>query len=221
MTAAVSASALTLLDRQGRPLVTGFDLEVAPGEAVVISAPPEIGTVLLRALVGLEAPAEGAVRLLGEDVRVLSQPRAEALLARVGYLPRHGALVSNLPIRENLVLPVLWHRHVPREDALATALESAVRFGLDELPALIPPLASMSVRRRAALARAAVLRPEVLLLDDPTEDLDPHEAGDVAGRLAATAKALGCAVLATSHEYDVPMALQARVLHLRHPPRQP
>ncbi|MFO0583820.1 MAG: ATP-binding cassette domain-containing protein [Anaeromyxobacter sp.] len=221
MSAVVQLSGVTLLDRSGRPLVEGLDLEVAAGEAVVISAPPEIGTVVLRSLVGLEVPARGTVRLLGEDVLALAKRAGERLLAGVGYLPRHGALVSNLPIRENLVLPVLWHRHVPREEALEAATRSAARFGLDELPAVIPPLASMSVRRRAALARAAVLEPSVLLLDDPTEDLDPHDAGDVAGRLAATAKALGAAVLATSHEYDVPMALQARVLHLRHPPRQP
>jgi phospholipid/cholesterol/gamma-HCH transport system ATP-binding protein len=211
---AVALRRLSLLDASGRPLVADLDLEVAPGEAVVISAPPELGTAILRAIVGLERPASGEARLLGEEVRSLPSARAEALLARVGYLPRHGALVSNLPIRENLVLPFLWHRHMTRADALEGARRAAGRFGVEGLPAIIPPLASVAIRRRMALARATALGPEVLLLDDPTEDLDPRTSGDVAGRLAETARALGAAVLATSHESDVPMALSARVLTL-------
>jgi ABC-type transporter Mla maintaining outer membrane lipid asymmetry ATPase subunit MlaF len=214
VTAAVSLRRLSLADRSGREVVAGLDLELAPGEAVVLSAPPEVGTAVLRAVVGLEAPSSGEARLLGEEVRALPRARAEALLARVGYLPRHGALVSNLPIRENLALPLRWHRHVAGQAALDEAARAGERFGLTELPAVIPPLVSVAVRRRVALARATVLGPEVLVLDDPTEDLDPSTSADVAGRLAEVARALGAAVLATSHEDDVPAALGARVLTL-------
>jgi phospholipid/cholesterol/gamma-HCH transport system ATP-binding protein len=211
---AVALQRLSLLDAFGRSLAVDLDLEVAPGEAVVVSAPPEVGTALLRAIVGLEAPASGEARLLGEAVLSLPRARAEALLARVGYVPRHGALISNLPIRENLALPLRWHRHLTGEAALAGAARAAARFGLDGLPALIPPLVSVAARRRAALARATVLDPEVLVLDDPTEDLDPATAAELAGRVAEAARELGAAVVATSHEKELSKALGARVLSL-------
>ena len=220
MTAAVSLRSLSLLDRTGRPLLAGFDLELAPGERVVLSGPPEIGTALLRAVVGLEAPAAGEARVLGEEVRALGRAAAEALLARVGYLPRHGALVSNLPIRENLALPLRWHRHLTGQAVLDEATRAAGCFGVVGLPALIPPLVSVALRRRVALARATVLGPEVLVLDDPTEDLDPATSDEVAACLAAVARALGAAVLCTSHEDEVPSALGARLLTL-HPASTP
>jgi phospholipid/cholesterol/gamma-HCH transport system ATP-binding protein len=221
VTAAISLRGLSLLDRSGRPLLTGFDLELGPGEVVVLSAPPEIGTALLRAVVGLVAPAVGEARVLGEVVRALGRAGAEALLARVGYLPRHGALVSNLPIRENLALPLRWHRHLTGPAVLEEATRAAGRFGVVGLPALIPPLVSVALRRRVALARATVLGPEVLVLDDPTEDLDPATAAEVSACLAAVARTLGAAVLCTSHEDEVPTALGARVLTLHHPASPP
>jgi phospholipid/cholesterol/gamma-HCH transport system ATP-binding protein len=215
--AAIALRGLSLLDHLGRPLVHGLDLELAPGQAVVLTGPPEVGNAVLRAVVGLWALAGGEARLLGEDVRRLSRGAAEALLARVGYVPRHGALVSNLPLRENLALPLRWHRHLAGPAALAEAARAAARFGVDPLPPVIPPLASVEVRRRVALARATVLGPEVLVLDDPTEDLDPGTAMEVAGRLAAAARELGAAVLATSHEPFVADALGAPTLTLEKP----
>jgi phospholipid/cholesterol/gamma-HCH transport system ATP-binding protein len=217
VSSAISLRRLSLLDRSGRPLVVDLDLELARGEAVVLSAPPEIGTAVLRSVVGLEEPFAGEARVLGAEVRGLPRAGAEALLARVGYLPRHGALVSNLPMGENLALPLRWHRHLAGPAALEEAARAAGRFGVTDLPAAIPPLASIALRRRVALARTTVLGPEVLVLDDPTEDLDPATSADVAGRLAAAARALGAAVLATSHEDDLPAALGARVLTLSHP----
>ena len=211
---AISLRRLTLRDHLGRPLVTDLDLEIAPGQAAVLTAPPEVGNAVLRAVVGLWPAQEGEARVLGEEVRSLPRARAEALLARVGYVPRYGALVSNLSLRENLVLPLRWHRHLGEPEARHEAARAAARFGVDELPAVIPPLASVELRRRVALARAVVLSPEVLVLDDPTEDLDPATATEVAGQLAAAVRALGAAVLATSHEDLVAGALSANTFTL-------
>ena len=214
---AISLRRLTLRDHQGRPLVADLDLEIAPGQATVLTAAPEVGNAILRAVVGLWPAQEGEARLLGEEVRWLPRARAEALLARVGYVPRYGALVSNLPLRENVALPLRWHRHLGRSEAIEEAARAAARFGVGELPSVIPPLASVELRRRVALARAVVLSPEVLVLDDPTEDLDPATAVELAGQLAEAARALGAAVLATSHENLVAGALAATTLTLDDP----
>ncbi len=85
---------------------------------------------------------------------------------------------------------------------------------------MIPPLVSVLTRRRVALARATVLEPALLVVDDPTEDLDPGAADEIADRLAAAAKELGAAVLAASNDFRVGAALGARTLLLT-PPVQP
>lgn len=211
---AIALSRLTLSDHLGRALVTHLDLELAMGESVVLATTPEIGNAILRTVVGLKDPDSGKALVFGEEVRSLPRMRAEALLARVGYVPRYGPLLSNLPLKENLALPLRWHRHLDVETAGSEAARAAQRFGVEEVPSQIPPLVSAEVRRRLALARAVVLSPELLVLDDPTEDLAPAAAAEVADRLARAARDLNAAVFTTSHDHAVAEALGARTLFL-------
>jgi phospholipid/cholesterol/gamma-HCH transport system ATP-binding protein len=216
MTAALEIASLSLDDRAGRPLVRGFGLTLAPGERVVVGGPVEATSGLLRAVMGLE-PAAGTVRLLGVDAAALPREAAEALLARIGYAPRTGALVSNLPLRDNLLLPLRYHRRLDAKAVPEQALRAAARFGLAELPIAIPPIVSVLLRRRVTLARATVLDPALLVIDDPTEDLDPAAADEIADRLAATARELNAAVIAASNDFRVGAALRARTLLLSPP----
>jgi phospholipid/cholesterol/gamma-HCH transport system ATP-binding protein len=213
MTPALALHALTVRGPTGVG-ASGVELALGPGEAVVLSGPVEASSAVLRAAMGVERPEAGAVRLLGEDLRRLRRRKAEALLARVGYQPSSGALVSNMLLRDNLLLPLRYHRRLDGPAALEIARRAAARFGIDELPALLPSLASLALRRRVALARAAILDPELLVLDDPTEDLDGTEAAALAGRIAAVARQLGAAVLAASNDPHVAAALGARVVPL-------
>jgi len=217
MSGILEIAALALDDRDGRPLVRGLDLSLAPGERVVVGGPVEITSELLRAVMGLEAPAAGSVRLLGEALGASSRERSEATLARVGYAPRHGPLVSNLPLRDNLLLPLRYHRRLPTTGVPEAATRAAERFGLGSLPVEIPPVVSVLTRRRVTLARATVLEPALLIVDDPTEDLDPAAADEIADRLAAAARELGAAVLAASNDFRVGAALGARTLLLAAP----
>ncbi len=216
MTAALEISGLTLQGHHG-PAVRDFSLALAPGERVVVGGPVELTSGLLRGVMGLDAPRAGWVRLLGEELLSLPRVRAEALLERVGYAPRKGALVSNLPLRDNLLLPLRYHRRLTATAVPDAALKAAARFGLPALPVSIPPLASVLLRRRVTLARATVLDPVLLVVDDPTEDLDPAAADEIADRLAAAARELGAAVLAASNDFRVAGALQARTLFLTPP----
>jgi ABC-type transporter Mla maintaining outer membrane lipid asymmetry ATPase subunit MlaF len=220
MSRAVELAGLSLDDEDGRPLVRGLELALAAGERLVVGGPVEITSELLRAVMGLRVGA-GEVRLLGESLSTLSRARAEALLARVGYSPRHGALLSNLPLRDNLLLPLRYHRRLPAGDVPEVATAAAARFGLAALPAAIPPVVSVLTRRRVALARATVLAPELLVIDDPTEGLDPAGADEIADRLATAARELGAAVLAASNDFRVGAALGARTLLLAPPASSP
>jgi ABC-type transporter Mla maintaining outer membrane lipid asymmetry ATPase subunit MlaF len=220
MTAALDIASLALDDKDGRPLVRDFSLARAPGERVVVSGPVEATSGLLRAVMGLEEPTAGGIRVLGEELSRLGRASAEALLARVGYAPRAGALVSNLPLRDNLLLPLRYHRRLAATAVPEAALRAGARFGLETLPVVIPPLVSVLERRRVTLARATILEPALLVIDDPTEDLDAGGADEIADRFATAVKELGAAVLAASNDFRVGAALHARTLLLT-PPVQP
>lgn len=220
MSRVLEIAGLALDDGDGRPLVRGLDLALGPGERVVVGGPVEITSELLRAVMGLEVPAAGAVRVLGEELGTLARARSEAVRERVGYAPRHGALVSNLPLRDNLLLPLRYHRRLPTTEVPGVAAAAAARFGLAALPVAIPPVVSVLTRRRVTLARATVLEPELLVIDDPTEDLDPASADEIADQLATAARELGAAVLAASNDFRVGAALRARTVLLA-PPDSP
>jgi phospholipid/cholesterol/gamma-HCH transport system ATP-binding protein len=214
MTPALEISGLSLDDRDGQALVRAFDLALQPGERLVVAGPVEATSGILRAAMGLDPPRAGTIRLLGADLHALPRAEAEALLARVGYSPRHGALVSNLPLRDNLLLPLRYHQRLRSTEVPEAAARAAARFGLASIPLAIPPVVSVLMRRRVTLARATVLDPVLLLVDDPTEDLDAASADEMADRLAAAAGELGAAVLAASNDFRVGAALRARTLLL-------
>jgi ABC-type transporter Mla maintaining outer membrane lipid asymmetry ATPase subunit MlaF len=191
--------------------VAGLGFALHPGEALHLHGPIEAGRDVLRALVGLVRPRAGELRLLGAEPSGLGRREAAALLSRVGWLPRQGALLANLTLRENLRLPLEYHR---RADADALAAAALAAFGLAEAPDLRPELAPLPVRRRVALARAVVLQPQLLLLDDPLDDLDDDTAAGLAAALARWARRPGRALLLASPDHTVGAALGARRLAL-------
>jgi phospholipid/cholesterol/gamma-HCH transport system ATP-binding protein len=191
--------------------LSGLDLALGPGEALHLHGPMEAGAAVLRALVGLERPRSGTVRLFGEDPAALSRSAVASLRIRVGWLPRHGALLANLTLRENLLLPLEFHDLGHPRTRCDVAL---ARFGLEEAPELRPELVALPVRRRVALSRAVLLEPSLLLLDDPLDDLDEASAREVAAALAAWAREPGHALLVTSPDLALAAALGARRLSL-------
>jgi ABC-type multidrug transport system ATPase subunit len=207
------AQDLTVIAREGALRVENLAFRLGPGEALVLSGPIEAGSAVLRALVGVEPPASGTARLLGEVPAALSRDAAAAVLARVGWYPRSGALLSNLTLRENLLLPLHFHRPgaADAEQAVSGAL---ARFGLDGIPELRPEQAPVPLRRRVALARAILLDPELLVLDDPLDDLDEDVAADVLAALAAWARERPRGLLISSHRAGFASTLRAPVVPL-------
>jgi ABC-type multidrug transport system ATPase subunit len=199
----VEALGLSVGDRNGVLRVAGLDLRLAAGQAVVLEGPVDARTAVLRTLIGLVRPLAGQVRLLGADP---ARPRGATMLQEVGWLPRQGALLANLTLRENLHLPLEFHRG--RGDA--ALVRSALRtFGLEEVPDLRPERVALPIRRRVALARAILLEPRLLLLDDPLHDLDDASADALGAALARWARAPGRALLVASHDRDLAAALSA------------
>ena len=193
-------------------VLRGLSFDLHPGELLQLVGPVEAASAALRALLGLQRPAGGSVRLLGEDPHALSRCAAARLLARVGWLPREGALLANLTLRENLLLPLRFH-HGDQADPAAPG-RALGRLGLDHAPDVRPERAALPLRRRISLARALLLEPALVLADGPLHDLDDDAAAIITGALRAYAREPGRAVLVASPYPDLASALSARLVHL-------
>lgn len=174
------------------PVFTGLDLELAAGEiGVVMSGLGGGKSSALRLAMGLEQPSAGSVRVLGGD------PAANR--TRLGYVAGDGALLANLSLLDNLVLPLRYLRDPPAPEVEERARAALAIFGVAwPLPQLPPAYAPTNLRRMVALARAMILDPLALVLDDPAADFDPDSALEVWEHLADLARIKGIAILAAA-----------------------
>ncbi|MBP0047836.1 ATP-binding cassette domain-containing protein [Marinobacterium sp. AK62] len=194
-----------LCNRFGRNSVhEALDLDLYRGEILGIVGGSGTGkSVLLRSIVGLNRPHSGEVRLFGRNLLALPARERSELEQRMGVLFQGGALFSSLTVRENVALPLIEHAGLTRADAEALA---EVKLALTGLAAhagdLYPASLSGGMVKRAALARALALDPDVLFLDEPTAGLDPIGAAAFDQLLLTLRNALGLTVFMVTHDLD-------------------
>lgn len=203
-----------LVNRFGPQVVhDGVDLDVRRGEVIGIVGGSGTGkSVLLRSIIGLQPPAEGSIKLLGEEVSTMDPRAKELLRTRVGVLFQDGALFSSLTVSENIQVPMREHlRLSPRVmDDFAS-----LKVGMVGLPhfagAKLPSELSGGMRKRAGLARALSLDPEILFLDEPTAGLDPIGAAAFDELIRSLQRSLGLTVFMVTHDLDSLSAICDRI----------
>jgi phospholipid/cholesterol/gamma-HCH transport system ATP-binding protein len=191
----------------------GLDLDVCRGEVLGIVGGSGTGkSVLLRAIVGLIRPKAGSIKVLGVDV--LSAPEAErrALERRWGVLFQDGALFSSLTVLNNVMAPM--REHLTIGPAMQRAL-GELKISMVGLPALacgkFPSELSGGMRKRAGLARALSLDPEIVFLDEPTAGLDPIGAAAFDELIRQLQQSLGLTVFMVTHDLDSLHAICDRI----------
>jgi phospholipid/cholesterol/gamma-HCH transport system ATP-binding protein len=194
----------------------GLDLQVRRGDLMALIGGSGTGkSVLLREIVGLQRPTEGSVNLLGTDVWRASDEALAATRKRFGMMFQEGALFSSLSVADNVATPIREHLDLPEP-----LIEELVRLRLSlaglppDAASKMPSQLSGGMRKRAAIARAIALEPEVLFLDEPTSGLDPITARAFDALLEFLNRDLGITVLVVTHDLDTLLGIARRIVVL-------
>ncbi|MBB5320432.1 ABC transporter ATP-binding protein [Marinobacter oulmenensis] len=181
-----------------------LDLDLYQGEILGVVGGSGTGkSVLLRSIVGLQHPSAGTIRVLGEDLMALAPDERSRLEQRFGVLYQGGALFTSLNLAENIALPLIEHAGLSRPEAEELALMKLALTGLPpEAAKNHPSELSGGMVKRASLARALALDPEILFLDEPTAGLDPIGAAAFDELIVTLRDALGLTVFLVTHDLD-------------------
>jgi ABC-type lipoprotein export system ATPase subunit len=196
--------------------LAGIDLDVGAGEAVAVVGPSGSGkSTLLHLAGGLDVPDEGTVRVDGRDVAELSlRDRARMRRHDVGFVFQFFHLVPSLSVAENVELPLLLDRRPNRRDRGRRVADLLERVGIAGRADHVPAELSGGEMQRAAIARALVAGPRLVLADEPTGNLDSATGGTVLDLLYGLVGEDGTALVMVTHD-EAAASRAARVLHVR------
>jgi phospholipid/cholesterol/gamma-HCH transport system ATP-binding protein len=189
-------------------VLKGVDLEVRPGEIFVIMGPSGSGkSVLLRHIIGLDQPDAGEILVNGESVHDTDV----ADKYRMAMVFQSGALLNSLTVGENIGLYLSEHRLKPPEEIRRIVAEKLDVVGLKGTEEKLPSELSGGMRKRAAIARALVIEPQLILYDEPTSELDPLSAIVIGEEIYNLNRRIGVTSLVVSHDRDLAFGIAHRI----------
>jgi phospholipid/cholesterol/gamma-HCH transport system ATP-binding protein len=191
----------------------GLDLTLQRGEVLGVVGGSGTGkSVLLNTIIGLKRPMAGTIKVFGQDTAHVSERRWSAIERRWGVLFQNGALFSNLTVQENVAAPLFEHTDLPRKEVYELADLKIALVGLRPgSGGLKPAELSGGMKKRAGLARALALDPELLFLDEPTSGLDPIGAAAFDELIRDLSESLDLTVFMITHDLDTLYAITDRV----------
>ncbi|MGM9506298.1 ABC transporter ATP-binding protein [Larkinella sp. GY13] len=162
-------------------VLRGVDLDLYQGENLVVLGRSGTGkSVLIKIIAGLLEPDEGSVNVLGEDVAKLNKRELDALRLKLGFSFQNSALYDSMTVRENLEFPLIRNvRNLSRSDIDKAVEEALEDVGLSQTINQMPSQLSGGQRKRIGIARTLILKPEIMLYDEPTAGLDPITSNEI------------------------------------------
>jgi phospholipid/cholesterol/gamma-HCH transport system ATP-binding protein len=192
----------------GQEVLKGIDFEVKPGEIFVIMGPSGSGkSVLLKHLIGLEPPDAGEILINGESIE--SPEIADKY--RLAMVFQSGALLNSLTVGENVGLYLTEHRLKSPEEIAAIVAKTLNDVGLKDATDKMPGDLSGGMKKRAAIARALVIEPQLILYDEPTSELDPLSAVVIGEEILELNKRIHVTTLVVSHDRALAFGIADRI----------
>lgn len=196
-------------------VLDGVDIEVYPGEMLVIMGGSGCGkSTLLRHMIGSFQPDSGTVELFGQDIATLEDEQLDELKKRFGILFQSGALFNSMTVGENVALPLQEHTDLDDSTIEIMVKIKLELVGLRAAEKLMPAEISGGMKKRAGLARAIALDPEVLFYDEPSAGLDPVTSAEIDFLMIDLTKKLDVASVVVTHEMDSAFRIADRMVML-------
>lgn len=199
----------------GRTICRGLSCGFPRGRISVLMGGSGAGkSTLLRLVAGLVRPDQGRILVADEDVTELSERELYRVRERIGMLFQHGALLDSMTIFDNVALPLREHTELSDRDIAAEVSRRLVAVGLPDTESLMPRQLSGGMLRRAALARAIVSDPEIVLCDEPFSGLDPLNVRRIERLLVELNARLGLTLVVTSHHIPSSLRMADQIVFL-------
>ncbi|WP_226065692.1 ABC transporter ATP-binding protein [Kaistella polysaccharea] len=198
-------------------VLKGFNLQLFEGENLTIMGKSGAGkSVMVKCLVGLLKPDGGSISIRGEDITEMGQKELDVLRTEIGFLFQGSALYDSMTVRENLEFPLRRHRDEVESSAETEVLvmEALEDVGLGQTIDLMPAELSGGMQRRVALARALILKPKILMYDEPTTGLDPITSKEIIELLRSIQEKYKTSSIIITHDVDCARVISNRMILL-------
>ena len=198
-------------------VLNGFDLELFEGENLVVMGKSGSGkSVMIKCVIGLEQPDSGSILVMNQEINKLEQEDLDELRTEIGFLFRGSALYDSMSVRENLEFPL--RRHTKKfgviEDTTPLVMEALESVGLAHAIDLMPNELSGGMKRRIALARTLILKPKIILYDEPTTGLDPITSKEIILLMNSIQKQYNTSSIIITHDVDCAKVIANRMILL-------
>lgn len=197
-------------------VLNDFNFDLFKGENVVVLGKSGSGkSVLIKCMIGLIKPDLGTISILGNDIPRLNHDDLDKIRTKIGFLFQSNALYDSMTVRENLEFPLRRHWiEKSKEETNSLVMEALTNVGLAHTVDMMPVELSGGMRKRIALARTLILKPEIILYDEPTTGLDPITGKEISNLILEVQKKYNTSSIIISHDINCVKIVANRIVIL-------
>jgi len=202
---------------EGRMILKDINLKVKRSENVVILGKSGIGkSVLIKCIVGLIYPDKGSVKVFGKEVTPMNHKELDEMRTRVGFIFQSNALYDSMTVRENLEFPLRRNKTITNKKEINNMVYEALKnVGLSDTIDKMPAELSGGMRKRIGLARTLILKPEIILYDEPTTGLDPLTSREISKLINTIQNKYNASSIIITHDLECAKRTSNRILILQ------